>query len=109
MLALPENKPLAKASINLRRADERSMEFGQHVINDNNDRFQFEQVRPGRYYLTCERKSYVSQTRADEFRELSLTGNQQIRGIVFHFVLGAVITGRILDKDGEPVPNVAVG
>jgi len=108
VLALPENKPLAKASINLRRADERSMEFGQHVITDNDGRFQFEQVKPGRYYLTCERKSYVSQTRADEFRELSLTGNQQIRGIVFHFVLGAVITGRILDKDGEPVPDARV-
>ena len=68
VLALPENKPLAKASINLRRADERSMEFGQHVITDNDGRFQFEQVKPGRYYLTCEHKSYVSQTRADEFR-----------------------------------------
>ena len=80
---------------------------------DDNGRFAFRDLDPGRYTLTGEkagfaRQAYGARSNPSSGSALILSKGQQTKDLVFKLTPAAVITGRVLDEDGEPVPNAIV-
>jgi hypothetical protein len=80
---------------------------------DDAGRFAFAAVPPGKYQLSAERTGYLRQSYGA--RQYSGGGTpvlvadgQTVKDIVFKLSPQAVITGKVLDEDGEPVANMQV-
>ena len=95
----------------LRSADDRTRSIS--VVTDNNGRFQFKGVDPGRYHLSVNRVGFVSQEYGQKKPDdpgalLTLRPGQEVKDLLFRLIPSAVIAGKILDEDGEPLPDVVV-
>lgn len=79
--------------------------------SDAEGKFSFPKLEPGRYILSAEKAGYVRQqygTRAGQFgpaTNLMLESGQKVAGIKFSLMPQAVIIGKVVDEDGEPVPH----
>jgi len=80
---------------------------------DEQGRFTFANLDSGKYRLTAERQGFLRQNNGE--RKFSGTGTpivvgdgQNVKDIQVRMNPQAVITGRVLDEDGEPVPWVSL-
>jgi protocatechuate 3,4-dioxygenase beta subunit len=78
--------------------------------SDENGRFVFQGLNPGRYALTADRAGYAKHTygargSATSGTPLVLVAGQQMKDIFFKMAPAALISGRVLDEDGEPPPT----
>ena len=104
-------EPLKKATVSLRRLDSRGQPLA--ATADASGQFLITGVEPGRYRLFADRNGFVRQeygARGPERPGTSLTVDkgQRLTSITLRLSPQAVITGRILDEDGDPVRNVHV-
>jgi hypothetical protein len=82
--------------------------------SDAEGRFSFPKVEPGRYMLSAEKAGYVRQgygSRGGSFSpgaNLVVEAGQRLANIDFKLMPQAVITGKVVDEDGEPVPHTMV-
>ena len=83
------------------------------VETDEQGRFSFTGLDPGKYRLSADRQGFLHQNYGA--RKYSGSGTpvlvaegQTVKGIVFQMNPQAVITGKVLDEDGEPVANLQV-
>jgi len=103
----PGAQPLKKANIELRPEDKESG-TSYKAISDVEGRFKFEKVTPGNYTLTVERNGYLESGKSRGSHSLMLPAGQEIKDMVVRMQPAAIIRGRILDSDGDPVPHVSV-
>jgi carboxypeptidase family protein len=104
-------EPLKKAAVTLLTLDVRGQPTG--AVTDADGRFAIKDISPGRYRLIAERNGFVRQTygaRAPDRPGTPLTveHGQRLRDIVIKLMPQAVITGRIVDEDNDPVAKVQV-
>ncbi len=83
------------------------------VTTDSEGKFSFMKVEPGTYMLTAEKTGYVRQqygSRGGQFGGSSIVvkAGDKFASLDFRLPRQAVITGKVLDEDGEPVPNAMV-
>src|SRR5262249_13940560 len=83
------------------------------VSTDAGGRFELKALDPGSYRLEVSRVGYVAQRYGqrkpgDPGAILSLRPGQDLKDLIFKMIPSAVIAGRILDEDGEPLPSVSV-
>src|ERR1700736_3225869 len=105
------SEALRKAQVRLQ-----SLEDPTHVIStvtDAGGRFQLQGLAPGRYNLTVSRVGFVMQTYGQRKADapgaaLTLRSGQNMKDLLFRLIPSAVIAGRILDEDGEPLPGATV-
>lgn len=106
----PSGEPLKKAVVEL--IAENQEEGGNYTATSDQDgHFRIANIQPGRYKLFVERPGYIEvdkQRRRSQGVSLSLDSGQELEGEILHMLPAAVITGRILDEDGDPVPNAEV-
>jgi protocatechuate 3,4-dioxygenase beta subunit len=83
------------------------------VETDEQGRFSFAALDAGKYRLSVDRQGFLHQNYGA--RKYSGSGTpvlvsegQNVKDIVFQMSPQAVITGKVLDEDGEPVANVQV-
>ncbi len=84
-----------------------------NTITNEDGRFCFAAADPGQYQIAALRSGYVRQAYGQRAPNqpgtpLTLADGQQISGITFRMIQNAVITGKVLDEDGEPVPGVRI-
>jgi protocatechuate 3,4-dioxygenase beta subunit len=98
--------PLNKVRLALTSATERG-DRGFSATTDASGRFLFDRVEPGRYNLWVERNGYSrpGSRRSDAY---TLSTGQHLKGVVIKLTPAAVITGRVVDEDGDPVPYARV-
>ncbi|HVP00180.1 MAG TPA: carboxypeptidase-like regulatory domain-containing protein [Bryobacteraceae bacterium] len=108
--------PLKKASIRLQAM----MQPGQPTTptsytaaSDAEGRFLFEDVSPGKYYLSAQRTGYINQqygakSSGTAGTPLSLDAGQEMKDLVFKLIPQAMIFGRVVDEDGDPLPNYSI-
>ena len=75
------------------------------TVTDDQGRFAMKDIEPGKYELSAQRAGFGA---GDYGPALSLAAGQRLSGIVLKLTPYAVITGRILDEDGEPLEHVRV-
>lgn len=81
--------------------------------SDENGRFRFEGLEPGQYRLTGEHSGFLSMDRGAKDptqvgTEVTLTRGEQVMDVHVALVPEAVISGRVVDDDGDPVSEVMV-
>jgi len=104
-------QPLSKAQLTLFRD-----QGGRQPLvtsSDSSGAFVFRNVEPGSYYLSASRNRYARQSygqRSNTGRGavINLSARQKISDIVLRLAPGAIVTGRVVDEDGEPLPYVRV-
>lgn len=106
-------EPLRKAVVILTRSDARDAR-PRAVTSSPEGAFAFKDVEPGRYSLRAQRVGFLMAHglggRAQTGSQLALTVSpgQQITGVELKLTPQGVITGRVLDPDGDPVQNAQV-
>jgi protocatechuate 3,4-dioxygenase beta subunit len=103
--------PIRKASLTL--ASSGTPMGATKTETDDEGRFAFRDLDPGRYTLTGEkagfaRQAYGARSNPGTGSALILAKGQQTKDLVLKLTPAAVITGRVLDEDGEPVANAIV-
>ena len=110
-------EPLGKTTLRLRRADAApgagAMPRVYSAGTDSGGRFVLQNVAPGTYRLSAIRTGFVETEygAGDPQRAgtaLPLTPKQNLTGLVFRLTPHGVITGRIVDQDGDPLESVQV-
>ncbi|HXP69996.1 MAG TPA: carboxypeptidase regulatory-like domain-containing protein [Candidatus Dormibacteraeota bacterium] len=106
------DQPLKKARILLTAADDNSAQ-PYIAASDADGRFVITDVRAGRYKIEADRDGFLSEFHVgnksgDTSSILSLNAGQKITDLVFRLQQCGVITGRVLDEDGDPVRSVTV-
>jgi carboxypeptidase family protein len=118
-----EGQVLSQTGEPLRRASLRLTPYGTSAPNavgyvdtsDASGNFLFEAVSPGRYTLEAQRTGFMAQyygTRSSANTYpgsvLALAAGQIMKGLNFNLIPQGVITGRVMDADGDPFPGVRV-
>lgn len=83
------------------------------AATDDSGQFVFRDLEKGQYQMMAERAGYVRQfygARGNQYigTMLTLNDGQELKGIVFKLAPQSVIAGKVVDEDGEPIPNVTV-
>ncbi len=100
-------KPLAKATVRLNptatpgRAQNM---IAVTTVTDSNGHFVFEQAQPGRYNVRAEHLGYVSGLLA----MVQPTPGQRMADLKIELIPMAVISGKVVDTDGDPMESVEV-
>jgi protocatechuate 3,4-dioxygenase beta subunit len=103
--------PLPSSTVRLQSVDDHTRTFSG--VTDANGHFEVKGIDPGHYRLHVIRNGYVTQeygqrTPNDPGAILSLRSGQDLKDLLFRMLPSAVISGRIQNENGEPVPWVRV-
>ncbi len=106
-------EPIKKASILLNPAQPKQDATSYSTITDVNGHFGMSNISPGAYRLSSERTGFVrgEYGSAGPMRvgiTLTLSASQEMKISTFKLQPHAVISGRVLDEDGEVMANVLV-
>ena len=109
-------EPLRKVTVRLTlNENRRSNPVYYTDTTDGAGKFVFEDVIPGRYMLSAERTGYLLQnygargpTNSTPGLVLTLAAGQSMKDLDFKLIPQGVITGRVIDADGDPMPGVDV-
>ena len=110
VVAADTGRPLRKAQVRIVAAEIRE---NRVVTTDDGGRFEFKEVKAGRYTINATKSSYVGlsygQTKPLEAgKPLEIKDGQTVERLDFSLPLAGVITGHILDEFGEPLSDVMV-
>ena len=99
--------PLAKAQVRLLKLDGPAAGPGS-AATDASGRFKLSGVAPGQYRALASRSGFVRQVfgSGSAFPSLTLAPGQALAGLTLELSPAAVIAGRVVDEDGEPLANV---
>ncbi len=109
-------EPLRKAKVWLRpNGGSRPNPIIYSDTSDANGNFVFEAVSPGRYTLSAQRSGFLSQNygarsafNTGPGAVLTLAPGQAMKDLSFKLSPQGVITGRVVDSDGDPVQGTQV-
>jgi carboxypeptidase family protein len=107
----PGGQPIRKANVRLSgTAEEQGGETEFVAVTDADGHFKIEDVKPGAYRVGYDHPGFVDAEKRHHGNRvlLSLEAGQEIKDLIFHMLPAAVITGKVTDIDGDPVPKVSV-
>jgi hypothetical protein len=78
------------------------------AITDQAGQFKVENVQQGEYAVRLERAGYVADAKTKRDTIVKVIAGQDNKDFVFQMLSAAVISGKIVDLEGDPVPNVDV-
>jgi hypothetical protein len=86
---------------------------GRGAMTDDTGLFELTELPAGRYTLTVSKSGFVSLSYGQRRplqagTPLQLGDGQELKGIEFRLPRGGVISGRVIDEDGEPVAGAMV-
>jgi hypothetical protein len=111
VVKLAGSEPLKNARVRLLSQDDRSQSHS--VTTDAGGRFELKGIEPGRYRLVVHRDGFVNQAYGqrkldDPGAVLALHPSQEMRDLLFRLIPAAIIAGRVINDDGDPLPWVQV-
>jgi hypothetical protein len=111
VVKLEGSAPLPSSTVRLQSVDDHTRTFSG--VTDLGGRFEVKGIEPGRYRLRVIRNGYVTQeygqrTPNDPGAILALSPGQDLKDLLFRLVPSAVISGRVQNENGDPLPWVRV-
>jgi len=106
----PGSEPLKKAVVEL-IGDNQEEPANYTATSEPDGHFKISPVRPGRYVIFVEHPGYISVDARHHHAEgitISVDPGQQLKDLQLHMLAASVLTGRVVDEDGDPMPNVNV-
>ena len=103
----PGGRPIRKATLELTRND-REDGTSYTAVTDAEGHFKIDNIEPGRYSLSVQHSGFSGLRKHRRGRFLTLDPGQELNDLVLRLQPTAVITGKILDNDGDPVPGAYV-
>jgi protocatechuate 3,4-dioxygenase beta subunit len=106
----PGSQPLKKVLVQV-VAEDQKQGGNYSVTTDADGHFRMENVVPGRYRLFMEKAGFIEvngrglKTDANVF---TVQAGQAIEDLLFRMLPSAVISGRVTDEDGDPMPGVRI-
>jgi hypothetical protein len=103
-------EPLRKAQVRIMAPEFRE---NRMTTTDFDGKYEFKEVVPGRYTVNASKGSYVAlqygQLRPFEpGKPLEVLATQTLEKVDFALPRGGIVTGRVLDEFGEPLPDTMV-
>src|SRR5262252_1594819 len=110
VVAADSGQPLRKAQVRIFSPELRENRL---ATADADGKYEFKDVKAGRYTVSASKGSYVGlsygQTRAfEQGKPLEILAGQTVEKVDFALPHGAIITGRVIDEFGEPLPDAMV-
>ena len=110
VVAADTGQPLRKALVRITSGELRE---NRSTSTDADGKFEFKEVIAGRYNVNASKGSYVAlnygQLRPFEpGKPLEILASQTLEKVDFALPKGAIITGRVLDEFGDPLPDAMV-
>jgi protocatechuate 3,4-dioxygenase beta subunit len=110
IVAADTGRPIKRARVTVAGGPGRR---ARATTTDDQGRYQVTELSPGNYTITASRTGFVDgiygQRRAlQPGTPLEVADGQQLTGIDLRLTRGGVITGRVLDEDGEPLARALV-
>jgi len=106
----PGSEPVKKVLVQVVAENQKA--GGNYTAStDAEGHFHIDNVEPGRYHIFFERARFVAvneRGRKADGSVLAIQSGQSIEGLFFRMLPTAVISGRITDEDGDPMPEVRV-
>src|SRR5437868_5337051 len=105
---------LGKATLTLRRVDGQAGSARSYSASSNaSGKFSISNIEPGKYRLSATRTGFVNaEYGARDYLQvgstLSLDARQRMGELQFRMIPNGVITGHVVDEDGEPMAYVTV-
>ena len=100
-------QPIRKVNVEVIGGAEQSS--GRHSAMTGADgTFTIEDLTPGRYMVTLERGGFVEAAKNRSQMTFTLQPGQSLTGLVFRMQAAGVISGKIVDVDGDPLARVTV-
>jgi hypothetical protein len=78
------------------------------AVTDEAGQFKVLDVEPGTYLVQLERSGYAASGKASRRITIKVIAGQDTKGLVFHMLAAAVITGKLIDLEGDPLVGVSV-
>ena len=103
-----------KASVRLQLAVQNGQQQAGYVeVSDKDGKFLFDNVAPGRYTLTAEKTGFVpgrygARTITAPAALLNIADGDQLTNLVIQLTPHGVITGKVLDPDGDPLEHTQI-
>jgi len=102
------HEPIKKASVTLRNLRER---FTYVVMSDAAGHFLFDNVEPGSYQVSVERDGFSSVRQGRRMpaeKPIVVEEEQHIKNVATQLAPKGVVSGRVLDEDGDPIMGASV-
>jgi protocatechuate 3,4-dioxygenase beta subunit len=104
------SEPLKKVLVQV--IAENQKEGGNYTASTDADgHFHIDDVEPGRYRIFLERSGFIAVNNRGQRAEMNvftIKAGQAVENVFFRMLPTAVISGRITDEDGDPMPDVRV-
>jgi hypothetical protein len=110
VVAADSGQPLRKAQVRIVSGELRE---NRMTSTDATGKYEFQEVIAGRYSVSASKGSYVAlqygQLRPFEpGKPLEILASQTLEKVDFALPKGAILTGRVLDEFGDPLPDAQV-
>jgi hypothetical protein len=110
VLTADSGRPVKRARVSINAAE---LQGGRGLLTDDTGVFDFTDLPAGRYSLSVSKSGFIALSYGQRRplmagTPLQLGDGQQLKGIEFRLPRGGVISGRILDEEGEPVVGANV-
>ena len=106
-------EPIRKVEISLRKQGKTGAVAGSaaySAITDAAGKFRVESIDPGEYMLTQRKTGFIVSRSNYGFsaRLLKLGAGQALTGLRYPLLPQGIVSGRVVDDEGEPVQNISV-
>jgi protocatechuate 3,4-dioxygenase beta subunit len=107
VLQEPDGQPIRKANVQLNgRTGPTTAQYS--AITDAYGQFRIDDVQPGQYVVVVEHPGFVQSVTGSRRTTISVQAGSGKNDLTLHMQPAAVITGKIVDLDGDPMRDVSV-
>ena len=103
----PGGQGIRKVKVSLRGVSGQRREQYE-TVTDETGQFKVENLEPGTYFVQLERQGYATSGKPNRGTTIRVIAGQDMKDLVFHMLVAGVITGKIVDLDGDPLQGISV-